>query len=183
LPLSYGGTRILALLFEDEGGLFQVIIHYVFITIILRSKQPGGINMRYSLVVCLSIFILISQAACVSTGPNPIAPKQVDSPPVDCSIVVTNMLPEGFADTTRPVISAALSSKCGNNIDLESIEILVNDEAVQVEATSSGGKISVEHTLEWNLAQNSDHYIMIRAKDKKGNSVEKEWSFYVGLIY
>ena len=81
------------------------------------------------------------------------------------------------------LISATLSSKCGNDIDIESVEILINDEAVPGEVTGSGAKVSVKHTLDWNLAQSSDHYVMVRARDKKGNTVEKEWSFYVGLIY
>ena len=139
--------------------------------------------MRYSLIICFCIFMLLSQTACVSTNTKSVDPKPVGSKPVDCSMEVTNMLPEGFADTTRPLISAAISSKCGNDIDIESVEMLINDEAVQAEVTGTGAKLSVKHALDWNLAQNSDHYVMIRARDKKGNAVEKEWSFYVGLIY
>ena len=144
--------------------------------------------MKFFLAVCLSFFILISGVACVSVDRKPADKKTVDSKaadmkPADCSIEVTDMLPDGFADTTRPVISATLLSKCGNDIDIGSIELLINDEAVPVEVNGSGSKVSVKHALKWSLAQSSDHYVTVRAKDKEGNAVEKEWAFWLGLIY
>ncbi len=89
--------------------------------------------MRFVLVVCLSIFMLLSGVACVP----------LDSKEADCSIEVTDMVPDGFADITRPVLSTTLSSKCGNDIDIESVEMLLNDEVVPSEVTGSGAKVPV----------------------------------------
>ncbi len=134
--------------------------------------------MRFVFVVCLSIFMILSEVAYVTLDS-----KELDSKEPDCSIEVTHMLPDGLADTTRPELSATLSSKCGNDIDIESVEILLNDEVVPSEVTGRGAKVSVKCVPNWSLAQSSDHYVMVRAKDKKGNTVEKEWSFWLGLIY
>ena len=134
--------------------------------------------MRFVLVVCLSIFMILSEVACVTLNS-----KELDSKKTDCSIEVTDMLPDGLADTTRPELSATLSSKCGNDIDIESVEMLLNDEVVPSKVTGSGAKVSVKCVPDWSLAQSSDHYVMVRAKDKQGNTVEKEWSFWLGLIY
>ena len=135
--------------------------------------------MRFVLVMCLSFFMLLSGAACVSADLKVVD----DSKAADCTIEVTDMVPDGFADTTRPELSATLSSKCGNDIDIESVELLLNDEVVPGEVTGSGAKVSVKYIPETGLAQVSDHYVMVRAKDKEGNTVEEEWSFWLGLIY
>ena len=134
--------------------------------------------MRFVLVVCLSTFMVLSEVACVTLDS-----KELDSKEADCSIEVTDMLPDGLADTTRPELSATLSSKCGNDIDIESVEILLNDEVVPSKVTGRGAKVSVKCVPDWSLAQSSDHYVMVRAKDKEGNTVEEEWSFWLGLIY
>ena len=138
--------------------------------------------MRFVLVACLSILMLFSGTACFASDSKE-ADVSSDSESADCSIEVTDIAPDGFADTTRPVLSATLSSKCGNDIDVESVEMLLNEEVVPCEITVKGTKVSVEYLPEWSLAQSSDHYVAVRAKDKKGNTVEKEWSFWLGLIY
>jgi hypothetical protein len=122
--------------------------------------------------------MVLSEVACVTLDS-----KELDSKEADCSIEVTDMLPDGLADTTRPELSATLSSKCGNDIDIESVEILLNDEVVPSKVTGRGAKVSVKCVPDWSLAQSSDHYVMVRAKDKEGNTVEEEWSFWLGLIY
>ena len=129
--------------------------------------------MRFFSVVCLSAFVLLSG---VVSAP-------FESKAADCSIEVTDIAPDGFADNTRPELSATVSSKCGNDIDIESVELLLNDEVVPGEVTGSGAKVSVSYIPETGLAQVSDHYVMVRAKDKEGNTVEEEWSFWLGLIY
>jgi len=141
--------------------------------------------MRFISVMCLSVFVILSGIACASFDLEAADdPKAADtSKAADCSIEVTKMVPDGFADTARPELSATLSSKCGNDIDIESVEILLNDEVVPGEVTGSGAKVSVKYDPEWSLAQVSDHYVMVRAKDKEGNTVEEEWSFWLGLIY
>ena len=101
----------------------------------------------------------------------------------ECPIEVTNMAPDGFADTSRPAISATLTSKCGNDIDIKSVEIVLNDEVVPSEVSGSGSTVSVKFAPDWNLAQEADHFVKVRAKDSKGTTVEKEWSFWLGLIY
>lgn len=129
--------------------------------------------MRFVSIVCISAFMAVSG----------IIGLPVHSAAEECPIEVTEINPDGFAETTRPTLSAKLTSKCGNDIDTGSVELLLNDEVFPVEISGSGSKITVSFTPDWNLAQESDHFVMVRAKDKKGNTVEKEWSFWLGLIY
>ena len=129
--------------------------------------------MRAVLVVFLSVFMTVSGLAGMFFNVNA----------EECSIEVTDMVPDGFADTSRPVLAASLTSKRGNDIDVKSVQILLNDEVYPAEISGSGSRISVKFAPDWNLAQESDHFVMVRAKDKKGNKIEKEWSFWLGLIY
>ena len=129
--------------------------------------------MRFIIVMFLSVFMVFSWVISVP----------LDAKAEECPIEVTKMAPDGFAETTRPVLSATLTSKCGNEIDLGSVELILNDEVYPAEINGSGSKITVSFSPDWNLAQESDHFVMVRAKDKKGTTVEKEWSFWLGLIY
>jgi len=129
--------------------------------------------MRFVSIMFISAFMMVS--GIMSVPVNAVAEE--------CPIEVTDIAPDGFADTSRPVLSATLTSKCGNDIDVDSVQILLNDEAVPAEVSGTGSSISVAFHPDWNLAQEADHFVMVRAKDKKGTTVEKEWSFWLGLIY
>ena len=129
--------------------------------------------MRFIIVMLLCVFMILSGVISVP----------FDATAEECPIEVTEMVPDGFAESTRPVLSATLTSKCGNDIDVASVELILNDEVYPAEVTGSGSKITVKFLPDWNLAQESDHFVMVRAKDKKGTTVEKEWSFWLGLIY
>lgn len=129
--------------------------------------------MRFVFIVFLSAFMSISGMMSVPFNANA----------EECPVEVTEIAPDGFADTSRPVMSATLTSKCGNDIDIDSVKMLLNDEEVPCEVSGTGSKISVRFAPDWNLAQEADHFVMIRAKDKKGTTVETEWSFWLGLIY
>jgi hypothetical protein len=101
----------------------------------------------------------------------------------ECPIQVTDMLPDGFASIVRPAISATLTSKCGNDIDVKSVKMVLDNAVVPCVVSGSGSKISVKFTPETGLSQESDHFVIVEAKDAKGVTVKKEWSFWLGLIY
>lgn len=100
-----------------------------------------------------------------------------------CAVEAADWAPRGSAKTARPTITVVLTSTCGAAIDLSSIQMTVDDEAVMAKAEGAGPKITVSYTPESALVEEEDHTVVVRVRDVKGTAGEKTWTFHVGDTY
>ena len=104
-------------------------------------------------------------------------------PAQECALVVPEWAPRGSAPTARPRISATLTSSCGAAIDLSSIRMTVDDEEVKATTDGSGATVTVSYTPQSPLTEGADHDVAVQAKDEKGVTGEKRWTFSLGDTY
>jgi hypothetical protein len=96
----------------------------------------------------------------------------------ECPLLVSNLSPTGeIKPEVQPTISATLKSSCSADIDLSSIEMLLNGTPVAYTLIGSGSEVTVNYAPD-NLIEDSTHKIIVRAKDVKGRTAEKTWEFY-----
>jgi hypothetical protein len=101
----------------------------------------------------------------------------------NCVIEAPEWSPRGSATTARPRISVILASTCDAAIDPSSVRMLVDDEAVVPKVDGIGPKVTVFYTPEAALVQEADHTVVVQARDAKGASGEKRWTFHIGDTY
>ena len=100
-----------------------------------------------------------------------------------CIIEAPEWSPRGSATTARPRISVTLASTCDAAIDPASVRMLIDDEAVMPKVDGIGPKVTVFYTPESALVQEADHTVVVQARDAKGASGEKRWTFHIGDTY
>ena len=101
----------------------------------------------------------------------------------NCAIEAPEWSPRGSATTARPRISVTLASTCDAAIDPASVRMLVDDEAVMPKIDGTGPKVTVVYTPESALVQEADHTVVVQARDARGTSGEKRWTFHIGDTY
>jgi hypothetical protein len=100
-----------------------------------------------------------------------------------CDPEFTDWKPRGFSETARPNIYIVAKSPCGAEIDISSVEMLVDDSPVEPTVEGTGSEVTFRYTPTSLLEEEADHSVMIRLKGKDGKVVENEWVFWVDLIY
>lgn len=97
----------------------------------------------------------------------------------ECVLSVSDWAPRGSAKTTRPDIVVTFTSTCGTAIDVSSIQMTVDDDAVVHTIKGSGPKITVSYTPPSALSDDADHTVAVHARDEKGLKEEKSWTFHI----
>jgi hypothetical protein len=100
-----------------------------------------------------------------------------------CIVEVPEWAPRGSASGARPRITATLVSSCGAAIDVSSIRMTVNDEAVKPTTDGSGTTVTVVYVPQEALLEESDHTVTVRARDAKEAAGERTWTFRVPDTY
>jgi hypothetical protein len=59
----------------------------------------------------------------------------------------------------------------------------VDDEVVMPMVEGAGPKVTVVYTPESALVQEADHTVVVQARDARGTSGEKSWTFHIGDTY
>ena len=59
----------------------------------------------------------------------------------------------------------------------------VDDEEVKATTDGSGAKVTVSYTPQSPLAEDADHDVAVHAKDERGVTGEKRWTFRLGDTY
>jgi hypothetical protein len=83
----------------------------------------------------------------------------------------------------RPKILATIASTCGTAIDVASIRMTVNDQAVAPMTEGNGAKVTVVYVPEAALLEEADHTVTISAKDVNGVAGERTWTFHLPDTY
>jgi hypothetical protein len=107
----------------------------------------------------------------------------VSVPAQECALEVPEWAPRGSASSARPRITATLTSTCGAAIDLSSIRMTLDDEAVMPTPDGTGSQVTVTFTPASALLAESDHTVTVQARDAKGTKGEKTWAFHLGDTY
>jgi hypothetical protein len=123
---------------------------------------------RTLLVAC---FVVLAGAAAISV------------PAQECAIDAPEWAPRGSANSAKPRISVTLTSSCGAAIDVGSVHMTIDDEAVMPTTDGTGAKVVVTYTPTEALVQEADHTVAVRAQDAKGTRGEKIWTFHLGDTY
>jgi len=100
-----------------------------------------------------------------------------------CIVEVPEWAPRGSANSARPRITATLASSCGAAIDVSSIRMTVNDEAVEPKADGSGATVTVVYVPDAALLEETDHTVTVRARDANGAAGERTWTFRLPDTY
>ena len=100
-----------------------------------------------------------------------------------CMIEASDWAPRGSARTARPTITVTLASTCGAAMDLMSIQMTVDDEKVMPKLDGAGPKATVTYVPRAALVEEEDHIVVVTARDVKGTTGEKSWTFHVGDTY
>ena len=128
--------------------------------------------------VCTRLLGFVLCVVSIATGIVP-----TDSAAQSCAIDAPEWAPRGTAKTARPNITVTLVSTCGAAIDLSSIRMTVNGEAVAPKTEGTGPKVTVVYVPAAALVEEEDHTIVVRARDAKGTAGEKTWTFHVADTY
>jgi len=114
---------------------------------------------------------------------------EIDEKP-ECTIEITEEHPHFWSsfDGLRPPIGATITSTCGDNIDISSIQMNVSTKGgkttkVFPEINGSGSKVSVEWVPEYDFEENIRCTVTIKAQDEKGRNAEKTWKFLLEFNY
>jgi hypothetical protein len=100
-----------------------------------------------------------------------------------CIVEVPEWAPRGSASGARPRISATLVSSCGAAIELSSIRMTVNDQAVEPTAEGSGATVTIVYVPEKALLEEADHTVVVQARDANGAAGERTWTFRLPDTY
>jgi hypothetical protein len=100
-----------------------------------------------------------------------------------CVVEVPEWAPRGSASNARPRITATLVSSCGAAIEVSSIRMTVNDEAVEPATDGSGATVTVAYVPEKALLEEADHTVVVRARDANGAAGERTWTFRLPDTY
>ena len=100
-----------------------------------------------------------------------------------CPLVVTDWTPKGTIEYGRPTISAHFKSECGIDIDISSIEMLLEGSPVPFKVSGKGSEVTVSYTPEEDQEMDIRYPVTVRARDVKGNKVEKKWRYYHPFHY
>jgi glucosamine 6-phosphate synthetase-like amidotransferase/phosphosugar isomerase protein len=100
-----------------------------------------------------------------------------------CEVTVPEWAPRGSADTARPRISATLTSTCGAAIDVSSVRMTVDKQAVKPTMEGSDATVTVVYVPPSALLEEADHTVAVQAQDEKGVPGERTWTFHVPDTY
>src|SRR5687767_12091465 len=129
--------------------------------------------MKVVMVIAMSFLLTVLAAASANQG----ASAQ------SCAPEVSEWLPRGSATTAKPRISATIRSLCGIRIEVDSVRMAINDEPVKPKVDGNGATLTVTYVPESALVEEADHTVALRARDVKGATVEKTWTFHLGDTY
>jgi len=97
---------------------------------------------------------------------------------VTCAPEVTDWSPKiEEIKTRRPTITATFKSKCGVDIDVSTIQMVVDDETVYPEISGSGSGVTLAFVPYLGLLEECN--VTVSAQDVNGQKAEKTWMFEV----
>jgi len=79
--------------------------------------------------------------------------------------------------TRRPTITATFRSDCGTDIDISSIQMVVDSEEAYPEISGGGSEVTVAFKPYLDLFYDCE--VTVRVQDVNGQTAEKTWSFEV----
>ena len=96
----------------------------------------------------------------------------------NCAPEVTDWAPKIEETKTRlPTITATIQSKCGVDIDISTIKMVVDNETVYPKVSGSGSSVTLAFVPYLGLME--ECYVTVSAQDANGQTVEKDWMFEV----
>ena len=97
---------------------------------------------------------------------------------VTCAPEVTDWSPKiEEIYTRRPTITATFRSDCGTDIDISSIQMVVDSEEAYPEISGGGSEVTVAFKPYLDLFYDCE--VTVRVQDVNGQTAEKTWSFEV----
>jgi len=141
--------------------------------------------MRKHVAAILTVFAMVILGGGVYSNCN----GETGEKP-DCVVEITEEYPLFWSsfDGLRPPVGASVKSTCGAAIDISSIQMHVstkggNKAKVAPEIKGSGSQVSVEWIPGYDFEENTRCTVSITARDEKGRSAEKVWTFFLEFNY
>jgi hypothetical protein len=100
-----------------------------------------------------------------------------------CPLEVVDWSPQGTIEDQNPTISATFRSACGANIEVSSIQMLLEGSPVSHALNGSGSEVTATYTPESELTMDVRYKVTVSARDVNGSAVEKKWLFYLPFHY
>ena len=95
-----------------------------------------------------------------------------------CPLIVTEWSPKiEEIYTRRPNITAVFKSECGVDIDISSIQMIVDGEMITPKKSGGGSEVTVTFIPYLDVYDECE--VTVRAQDGNGKKAEKAWIFEV----
>jgi len=99
---------------------------------------------------------------------------------VDC-VIIMDERPTGIIQEKRPMITTRLKSTIGVEIDLSTIQMVLDGHIVPHTVFGSGPEARIRYAPDHDLKE-GEHAVIVEGSDVNGVMAEKTWTFIMSIL-